>query len=130
MIQKKNLKKNRSFGLIAGLILFGLTFYQFLQWHTLNPWMLTTGILLVLAGLFLTFLLNPVRIGFEYIGRWMGIVNTYILLTIIYIILFIPLSLIFKISGKDDLKLKRDKHADSYWIEKQPRVESSMKNQF
>ena len=130
MIQKTKLKKNRSFGLIVGLILFGLTFYQTLHGHTLNPWMLTAGILFGFAGLFLPFLIDPVRIGLEYIGRWMGIVNTYLLLTLIYIVLFIPLSLIFKITGKDDLKLKWDKSAKSYWIEKQSQDESSMKNQF
>jgi hypothetical protein len=130
MVQKSILKKNRSFGLIAGLIFFGLTFYRFLHGHTFNPLLLTVGILLVLVGLFLPFLLNPVRMGLEYIGRWIGVVNTYILLSLIYLILFIPLSLILKITGKDDLKLKRDKYADSYWIEKQPQIESSLKNQF
>jgi hypothetical protein len=130
MIQKANSKKNRSFGLIAGLIFFGLTFYQTLHGHSLNPWLLTAGILFGFAGLFLPFLINPVRIGLEYIGRWMGIVNTYILLTLIYIVLFIPLSLIFRITGKDDLKLKRNKPAESYWIETQSQDESSMKNQF
>lgn len=130
MIQKANSKKNRSFGLIAGLIFFGLTFYQTLHGHSLSPWLLTAGILFGFAGLFLPFLIKPVRIGLEYIGRWMGIVNTYILLTLIYIVLFIPLSLIFRITGKDDLKLKRNKPAESYWIETQSQDESSMKNQF
>ena len=130
MIRKTKLKKNRSFGLIVGVILFGLTFYQTLHVHTLNPWMLTAGILFIIAGLFLPSLINPVRIGLEYPGRWMGIVNTYLLLTLIYIVLFIPLSLIFKITGKDDLKLKQDKLAESYWIEKRSQDESSMKNQF
>jgi hypothetical protein len=130
MIKKTKLKKTRSFGLIAGLIFFGLTFYQTLHVHTLNPWMLTAGILFIIAGLFLPSLINPVRIGLEYIGRWMGIANTYILLTLIYIVLFIPLSLIFKMTGKDDLKLKRDKLAETYWIDKQSQDESSMKNQF
>ena len=130
MRQKANSKKNRSFGLSAGLFLLCLTFYQTLHGHTLNPWLLTAGILFGFAGLFLPFLINPVRIGLEYAGRWMGIVNTYILLTLIYIVLFIPLSLIFKITGKDDLKLIRNKTAESYWIETQSQDENSMKNQF
>jgi hypothetical protein len=66
----------------------------------------------------------------EFIGHWLGIANTYILLTLLYFILFIPLHLIFKLTGKDDLKLKWSKNAGSYWIETPKQNESSMKNQF
>jgi len=69
-------------------------------------------------------------VAMEAIGHWMGIVNTYILLTLIYFTLFIPVSLLFKITGKDNLKLKRDKRVSTYWVEKTPQNESSMKNQF
>jgi membrane-associated protease RseP (regulator of RpoE activity) len=127
---KKNEKKDRSFGLIIGIFLIGYSGYVYFYLDSINPWLLVTGLLITLAALILPRFIYPLRVAMEAIGHWMGIVNTYILLTLIYFILFIPVSLLFKITGKDNLKLKRDKRVSTYWVEKTPQNESSMKNQF
>jgi predicted membrane protein len=127
---KKNEKKDRSFGLIIGIFLMGYSGYVYFHLNTFNPWLLVIGVLITLATLLIPRIIYPLRVAMETIGHWMGIVNTYILLTLIYFILFIPVSLLFKITGKDNLKLKRDKRVSTYWVEKTPQNESSMKNQF
>ena len=127
---KKNEKKDRSFGLIIGILLMGYSGYVYFLQHTIHPWLMVLGLLITLAAIFFPGIIYPFRVAMETIGYWMGIVNTYVLLTLIYFILFIPVSLLFKITGKDSLKLKRDKRVSTYWIKKTPQNESSMKNQF
>lgn len=123
-------KKNRSFGLITGVLCLCLSGYYYLHIHILSPWFIVTGILFLVVGLFIPNLLNPIRIGMEFIGHWLGIANTYILLTLLYFILFIPIHLVLKLTGKDILNLKWSNKAKSYWIETPKQNESSMKNQY
>jgi len=126
----KKRKKDRSFGLIAGSVVTGCTACMYLGTHALNLWLLSLGIILLIVAVFIPVLLYPLRTGLETTGRWMGIANTYLLLTVIYVLLFVPLNIVFKISGKDSLKLKKTKGATSYWIESVKQGDSSMKNQY
>ena len=127
---KKDTKKDQSFGLIIGLICWSFSAYSYLQDHRLNSWIITIGFIFAGLGFLKPVLIFPFRLAMEKIGHWLGIANTYILLTLIYILLFIPISVILKLSGKDNLKLKWDKSIKSYWIERPEQEESSMKNQF
>ena len=127
---KTNKKKERSFGLIAGIICLGYSAYSYYQVHFFNLWIIGFGVFFILAGLIMPILIHPFRLVMECVGHWLGVANTYILLTLIYIFLFIPLNLFFKITGKDNLKLKWKKEVSSYWIERPQHEESSMKNQF
>jgi len=127
---KKDEKKDRSFGIIVGCILSGYSVYCYFHLNTFIIWLMALGTLIVLIALIIPGILYPFRVGMETIGHWMGIINTYILLTLIYFFLFTPLNLIFRITGKDTLKLKWNKRIDSYWTDKVPQNDSSMKNQF
>jgi ABC-type sulfate transport system permease subunit len=127
---KKNRNKNRTFGAVAGSACLGCTTIIYLEAHVLNVWLLLAGIIILPVAVFIPVLLYPLRTGLETLGRWMGIANTYLLLTVIYVLLFVPLNIIFKLSGKDSLKLKKDKWATSYWIESVKQGDSSMKNQY
>ena len=127
---KNGRKKNRSFGLITGLLCLCLSGYYYLHVHMLSPWFIVIGFMFLVAGLLIPDFLNTIRIGMEFVGHWLGIANTYILLTLLYFILFIPLHLIFNLTGKDNLRLKCSKKGGSYWIETPKQNESSMKNQY
>ena len=127
---KKNKKKDRSFGLTFGFLLLGYSAFSFLYLNTFITWIISLGTLIMLVAILSPRGIHPFRVGMETIGHWMGIFNTYILLTLIYFFLFTPLNLIFRITGKDTLKLKWNKRVESYWTEMTPQNESSMKNQF
>jgi len=127
---KKNVKKDRSFGLIIGILLLGYSAYSYYKYQTILPWFIVSGFFITITSCFIPRVIHPLRVGMEFAGRWMGIINTYILLTLIYILLFIPVSLIYKMIGNDILKLKRDKNILTYWMEKPHQENSSMKNQF
>ena len=126
----KNNRKDRSFGIVPGLICIAYFAYQYLHAGLLNYTVGGIGLFFVVLALTAPFLFFPFRVLMEIAGHFMGIVNTYVLLTLIFILLFIPIGFILKIMRKDNLKLKWDSKAPSYWIERSGSQTSSMKNQF
>lgn len=126
----KNNRKDRSFGMFLGLVCFAICGYQYLHAGLLNYTAGGIGLVLLILAFSVPFLFYPFRGLMEIVGHFMGIVNTYVLLTAIFIFLVIPIGLILKIMGKDSLKLDWDSKATSYWVERPESKTSSMKNQF
>lgn len=127
---EKNSRKDRSFGIFLGLMCVAFFCYQYLHAELLYYTVAEIGLFLLILSFSIPVLFYPFRGIMEIIGYFMGIVNTYVLLTAIFIFLFIPIGLILKMMGKDSLKLKWDSKAASYWIKHQDSKTSSMKNQF
>lgn len=50
----------------------------------------------------------------------LGWVNTRIILSIVYFLIFTPLALIFRLIGKDPME-RRFEAADSYWVKREAR---------
>ncbi|UTW49496.1 SxtJ family membrane protein [Bacterioplanoides sp. SCSIO 12839] len=108
------------------LILASLLFDSHRQWSIAFGALI---LVLTVTSIFLPkTLLRPytwwVNIG-ELIGSIMGRVIMFIL----FFGLFTPISLFFKVIGKDPLSKKIDISKNSYWIERSKQPES-MKNQF
>jgi hypothetical protein len=122
--------KNRPFGLALSMLCVAITGIQFHRANAINYPILTAGVLILLCSLFWPSILLPLRRLMEWIGHYMGIVNTYLLLSIIYVLLFVPIGVIMKIAGRDHLNRKWDKNAPTYWIENTTSLKSSMRNQF
>ena len=59
----------------------------------------------------------------------LGSIVAPIVMALVYFITVLPIGLIMRLLGKDLLKLKLDKSAKSYWIERREPI-GSMKNQF
>ncbi|MBD3233525.1 MAG: hypothetical protein GF315_07345 [candidate division Zixibacteria bacterium] len=78
--------------------------------------------LFILAGLFavlgllLPRLLKPVYIVWMTFAFYMGMVMTYVLLTLFFFIALTPVSLVMQLIGKDLLKRKFPGNEDSYWV--------------
>ena len=92
-------------------------------------WILVAiAVILLLLALVKPLWLNPLRLVWDKIGHVLGIINTYILLTLFYFVILTPLSLIMRLFGKDILKLKRNKN-NTYWESTLPKA-GGMENQF
>ena len=76
-------------------------------------------------------LLMPFNKGWMWIGYILGRVVSPVVLGAIFFFLITPVALIFKISGRDELRLKLSK-AQSHWRERSPigPDAESLKNQF
>jgi len=75
-------------------------------------------------------LLCPLVNTWMKIGHALGIINTNVLLAIVFFIFITPIALLFHLTKRDVLKL-RWKKADSYWSDQDKTWTSdSFKNQF
>ena len=77
------------------------------------PWLLLVLVSLLLAGLAPNGL-RPLAKGWLWLGHWLGLLNTWILLGIVFFLFVTPVSLLFRLMGRDALALKQ-KQANSYW---------------
>ncbi|HTL58798.1 MAG TPA: hypothetical protein VL361_24135 [Candidatus Limnocylindrales bacterium] len=96
-----------------------------LCWRRVLPvtgWRLTLMIL-VLVGL--TAFFRPPWFRAYYrvstrCGFWLSLMIARIVLAVLFLLIIVPLGLLFRLMGKDGLHLKRVSGQDSYWTEAKP----------
>ena len=123
---------DRSFGLVfsAFFVLIGVS--PLWKHHPVRPWAL------VLAGLFLFVAilrpawLHPLNRAWINLGLLLGRVVNPVVMGLLFFVVVAPTALVFRLLGKDPLRLARDAHARSYWIDRHPPGPSpqTMSNQF
>lgn len=129
--EEENLSQTelRKFGLIlAGgfIIFFGLLIpllkgrgIQFLSW----PWLLAAA--LVLISLAIPKVLGPLHRAWMFLGHILGWINTRIILGIIFLLIFTPTALLFRLLGKDPMRRNLTAEVKSYRISsRQPKPEN------
>ena len=112
------LPSNKKFGLLFAAIFLALALYA----NSKNEATLIIVLLLLTSGFFLfsgffyQTLLTPLNKAWFMLGLVLGKVVSPIVLGIIFFGLITPIALIAKLTGRDELKLKRPKKS-SYWSE-------------
>ena len=109
----------RSFGItlgIAFLIVAGV-----LYWRDIPGVMIVAGIggLLLVTGPIAPGLLRPLYKPWMALALILGFIMTRVILTVIFVFLFIPIGLLMQLFGKDPLRRKLDPDAKTYWISKE-----------
>ncbi len=132
MMQAQNKTEMRKFGLMMGaviVILFGLLFpWLFEHGYPLWPW--------IIAGLFwLTAVavpasLEPVHSGWLRFGHALGWINTRIILGLMFYTVFLFVSLIMRLVGKDPMSRTFDKNLNSYRVPSQVRERDHLEKPF
>lgn len=80
----------------------------------------------VIAGLFLATallvprLLSPLNVLWFRFGMLLHIVVNPLVMGFLFFVTVTPTALVMRLFGKDPLRLRLDKSADSYWIERTP----------
>jgi len=122
-------KELREFGLITSgllIVFFGLLvpWIWNLQWPVW-PWIV--AFILSLSALIVPGYLRPVYIVWMRFAEMIGWINTRIILTVIFFLIFLPFGLIMRVFN-DPMSRKLDKHIQTYRIQsKQPRNENMEK---
>jgi hypothetical protein len=116
------LPSNRKFGIVMGFV--AISFGGFVVFHQLQLIgyvLLLVGFLLILGALKNSEWLSPLNRAWMKFGEFLGKVVSPILLSLIFFSIFVPVSLFFKLIGRDELKLRRVP-STSYWVEKKKRA--------
>jgi len=122
-------KLNQKFGFTTGGIGLVLTVWQYIN-HHIVIWLSVPGALLVLCALFIPPVLTPLRSIWERAGNIMGVINTAIILFLLYFLFITPIGLILQLLNKTAFDRNFNIDADSYWNSARATGSGSMKQQF
>jgi hypothetical protein len=124
------IKLNKKFGyVVAGVLLF-IAVFQFIFKQKQDLLIIVIAMTLFLLAIIKPVWLTHFRIVWDKIGHVLGIINTYVLLTVFYSLILTPLGLIMRLLGKDILKQKRSPNEITYWEPESNPEDSKMENQF
>ena len=119
----------KSFGVVFSIVFLIIALYPLINSEGLRIWALVvSAIFFFLAYVVPKILSIPNKLWFKF-GLLIGSIVAPIVITLVYFVAVIPTGLIIRLLGKDLLKQKIDKNANSYWIERKEPM-GSMKNQF
>ena len=129
------LPSERSFGLLFAVVCAGLAAYGWFLggWGRLIVSALVIGA--VAFGFFafvFSKVLGPLNWLWYQLGQLLGKLVSPIVLGSIFFLLLTPVSLVTRMFGRDELRLKKNKGQQSFWIERSPPgpEPTSFKNQF
>ena len=119
----------KSFGVVFSLVFLIVSLYPLTKSEDIRMWaIIISAIFFLLAYLAPKILDYPNKLWFKF-GIFLGSIIAPIAMAIVYFSTVLPTGIIMRLLGKDLLKLKLDKNANSYWI-KRSESPSSMRNQF
>jgi hypothetical protein len=99
-------KQNREFALVMILVTTFIAFY-FKKYIYIK-----IAFILAMFALLFPVIFYPLAICWFAIGKILGIIISMILLSLVFVLIVIPVGLMRKIAGYDDLKLKQFKESD------------------
>ena len=126
---------DRSFGLTVGGILALIEAYCMWSSGDLDRFglfLLCVSASLLFFGVVYPKILAPFNKAWTKLGFLMFKVVNPIIMLVVYVLTIVPTGLLMRLAGKDPMRLKLDKEAKTYWIERDPAGPSpdSMKKQF
>ena len=98
-----------------------LTLVAAVQWYLaveLYPYFLISACVILLSGLLIPVVIKPLFILFSYIGFVLGWIMTRIILSLLFYLVFTPIGLVLKLTGKKLLDTAAHDNRESYWIER------------
>ena len=123
---------DRSFGIVLSIffVLVGLSPLR--AHHPVRWWALALGGLFLGVALLQPMWLRPLNRVWTKLGLLMGRVVSPVITALLFYLVVTPTGLLFRLLGKDPLRLALDAGVRSYWIERRPPgpPPETMSNQF
>jgi len=100
--------------------------------HPLRWWAFPVAGLFLFVGILKPVWLHPLNKYWTKLGLLMGRIVSPVITAVLFYAVVTPTALLFRIFGKDPLRLSLDPEARSYWIERRPPgpAAETMTNQF
>lgn len=111
---------------------FAVAFAVIGSWGERRPWALGIAAAFLLLGLIAPQLAHPLNILWMKLAVLLSRVTNPLVTGLLYFLVITPFALVFRLIGRDALRLRKDPSASSYWIPRQPSGPdpASMTNQF
>ena len=119
----------RNFGVVFGAVFGLIGLYPLLAQEGVRLWALAIAAVFFVLAFFAPRALSiPNKLWFKF-GMLLGAIIAPIVMVLIYAIAVVPVGLALRLFGKDLLRVKLDKKANTYWIERSQPV-GPMRDQF
>jgi hypothetical protein len=113
-------KENRRFGLVMAVALSVLGALNFALGGRAAPWLIGAAVLMAGAAGAAPGVLNPLRIVWMKLAHVLGVVNSWIILTIIFALVVTPVALLLRMFDRLSLNRGPDPKQTSYWQVRAP----------
>ncbi|MBX3627670.1 MAG: hypothetical protein KF892_21855 [Rhizobacter sp.] len=123
---------DRSFGVVFAVVFLIIALFPLLHAGAVRWWSVgVSAAFAVVAFTVPSILAVPNRLWMKF-GLLLAKIVSPIALGILFYLVFTPIGLLMRLSGKDPMRLKADPNAKSYWIDREPPgpPPQSMTNQF
>ena len=123
---------NRTFGLVFAAVFALVALWPLLFGNAFRLWAAAVAAAFLVVTLVAPQALSPLNRAWTWLGLAMHAVVNPLVMGLMFFAMITPLGLLMRALGKDLLRLKRDKQAASYWIERHPPgpAPETMRNQF
>lgn len=123
---------DRSFGIVFTVFFAIIGLLPLLHGHGLRLWALAVSAVFLLLALLFPACLAPLNRLWTKFGMLLHHIVSPLALGILFFLVVTPIGLVMRLFGKDPLRLRLDRSASSYWIERTPPgpTADSLKNQF
>ena len=111
---------NRSFGLVFCAVFLVIGIVPWLFGGQLRIWSLAVSAVFLVIALALPRVLEPLNKAWLRLGLVLHRIVSPIVLGIMFFGVITPIGLLMRVLGKDQLRLRFDGDARTYWIERRP----------
>ncbi len=122
----------RTFGLVFAAVFALIGLWPLMGGAPVRPWALGLMAVFTLFAFVRPVALRPLNLLWHRFGMLLHCIVSPLVMGMLFFLTVTPLALIMRALGKDPLRLRFDKHAKTYWIERDPPgpAPDSMMNQF
>ena len=123
---------NRAFGLVFGAVFAIIALWPWVFGGRIRIWSAVVGALFVVVAWLWPAVLAPLNRVWTRFGLLLHRVVSPVVLGVMFFVVITPMGLVMRALGKDPLRLRLDRNARSYWIDRQPPgpAPDSLNNQF
>jgi hypothetical protein len=115
--QRRSERKSlRDFGLTVGIAFGVLAALLYWRGKAHYVYFVPVSAALIILGLIVPVVLGPIRKGWMAVAAALGFVMTRVILTILFVAVFIPIGVIAKLAGKAFLEIDIDRSKQTYWV--------------
>ena len=123
------MSSNRSFGLLFFIVFLAISLWPLISQGDLRLWAFILALIFFILGILNSKFLTPLNKLWMKFGLFLGSIVAPLVMGIVYFMVVTPVGLIMRSLGKDLLRMKKNKSAATYWIDRE-KQNDTMKRQF
>ena len=110
----------RSFGIVFAVVFLLIGLWPVVWWTAPRTWALIVAAAFAAIAFTLPALLRPLNYVWFRFGLVLHRIMSQVILGLLFFITVTPIAFIYRVLGKDPLRLKFEPESSSYWIVREP----------